>query len=572
MTSSMLLLTLLGTVALLLWGVRMVRTGMTRAFGPGLRSMLGRASGNRGVAFGTGVLVTALLQSATATTLLLASFAGRGLIALPIAIAMILGADVGSTLVAQLFAFDIKWLWSVAMLAGVVLFSTGEHERIRGSGRIAIGLGLMLLALQILGEFGGALRASPTMAVVLRALSAEAMIAVLVAALLTWLAHSSLAIILLIMSLAATGAIEPSLALALVIGANIGGSLAPIAILSDSPVAARRVPIGNFIARLVVSVPALLLVPAVVPALESLATGPDRLVLLFHTAFNVAVAAIFLPLLGPLAGFVERIVPDGSTQGDRAVVKNLDPSALGSPPEALGCAMRETLVVGDIVLDMLRRSLGAIEGNDPRVVKDIEKTDDLVDRLHEAIKHYLIRASRSDLTEAEAHRYVEILTFNANLEHIGDIIDRNLMELAAKKIRRGYAFSPEGLEELRRFHGHVVNNMRLALNVFATRDLTLARRLIAEKAAMRTRELEWAERHYARLKQGLAQSIETSAIHLDIIRDLKRINSHLTSAAYPILEAAGELRESRLRDRAPMDDGEARVPHSRPRSSGAGSV
>jgi phosphate:Na+ symporter len=547
MTGNTLLLTMLGAVALLLWGVRMVRTGMTRAFGPALRGLLGRASANRGTAFGAGVLVTALLQSSTATALLLASFAGRNLISLPIALAMILGADVGSTLVAQVFAFDIKWLWAGAMLGGVALFSAAEHERFRGSGRIAIGLGLMLLALQILGEVGGALRASPTVAVVLQAISAEPLIAVLTSALLTWLAHSSLAIVLFVMSLAATGAVEPQLALVLVIGANVGASLAPLAALADAPVAARRVPIGNLVARLSVAVPAIYLLPLVSPYLEVMSGGAARHVLVFHTAFNLVVAVVFLPLLAPLAALVRRILPEPAPQYDPAKPQNLDSSALGSPPEALGCAMRETLAVGHIVLDMLRRSLMAIEGNDPRAVKDVEKMDDVVDSLHEAIKLYLIRASKADLTEGEARRYVEILTFNTNLEHIGDIIDRNLMELAAKKIRRGYTFSPEGLTEIRDFHGHVVDNMRLALNVFATRDVTLARRLLAEKTAMRARELEWADRHYARLKQGLSRSIETSAIHLDIIRDLKRVNSHLSSAAYPILEAAGELRESRLR-------------------------
>jgi phosphate:Na+ symporter len=182
------------------------------------------------------------------------------------------------------------------------------------------------------------------------------------------------------------------------------------------------------------------------------------------------------------------------------------------------------------------------------VVKELEKADNDVDALYEAIKLYLIRASKTDMSEDDSRRYEEILTFTTNLEHIGDIIDKNLMELATKKIKKRYTFSAEGLAELKRFHGQVVDNMRLALNVFATRDVALARRLLQEKAGMRAREFEAAEHHFARLKQGRSESIETSSIHLDIIRDLKRINSHLTSVAYPILEAAGELRQSRLRE------------------------
>ncbi len=549
MAGSEVLLTLLGGVALLLWGVRLVRTGLTRAFGAALRSILNKASKNRVVAFGAGIGVAGILQSATATALLLASFAGRGLVTLPVALAIMLGADVGTTLVAQIFAFDIKWLWTIAMVSGVVLFSASQDDRAKNVGRIAIGLGLMLLALSVLGTVSGALRESPTVAVVLAALGTEPALAVLVSALLTWFAHSSLAVVLLVLSLAAGGVIGPVLAVAMVLGANLGGAIAPLTALTGSPVAARRVPFGNLIARGLVGIMMVPFLSWVVPLLEHVSSDPGRLVLNFHTAFNIFVALVFLPLLTPLARFVTWLLPTPEQPQGRAVAQHLEANVLDTPSEALGCAMRETLHVGHIVLEMLRKSLVAIEGQDLKVVKELEKADDDVDALHEAIKLYLIRASKTEMDDAESRHYVEILTFTTNLEHIGDIIDKNLMDLAAKKIKKRYSFSPEGMAELKRFHGQVVDNMRLALNVFATRDVTLARRLLLEKTTMRAKEFEAADRHFARLKAGRAESIETSSIHLDIIRDLKRINSHLTAVAYPILEAAGELRESRLRDK-----------------------
>ena len=548
MTGSHALLTILGGVALLLWGVRMVRTGMTRAFGSLLRTVLGRASHNRFTAFAAGVGVTGVLQSSTATALLLASFAGRGLITLPVALAMMLGADVGTTLVAQVFAFDIKWLWAVGMFAGIVLFNASSNDKVRNAGRIAIGLALMLLALNLLGVVSGAMRESPTVRVVLSTLGSEPLIAVIVAAGLTWLVHSSLAFVLFVMSLAASGLVDSVLAVALVLGANIGGSIAPYMALSGAPAIARRVPLGNMIARACIALVALLVVRQISGPIADLSGSPERLVLNTHTFFNIAVALAFLPLVGPLGQLATRILPAETTARDRRTPRHLDPSVLDSPSEALACAMRETLNVGDIVLDMLQRSLPAIERNDSKMVKELEKADDDVDALHEAIKLYLIRSSKTDMSEEDARRYVEILTFNTNLEHIGDIVDKNLMELAAKKIKRGFAFSPEGQQELKRFHGLVVDNMRLALNVFATRDVALARRLLLEKTSIRAREFEAAEKHFARLRSGRPESIETSSIHIDVVRDLKRINSHLTSVAYPILEAAGELRASRLRE------------------------
>lgn len=551
MAGSELLLTLLGGVALLLWGVRMVRTGLTRAFGAPLRALLSRASRNRGTAFIAGVGAAGILQSATATALLLASFAGRGLVTLPVALAIMLGADVGTTLVAQIFAFDIKWLWSAAMIVGVVVFSISDSDRAKSIGRISIGLALVLLALTVLGTVSGALRESPTVAIVLSALGTEPTIAVLVAAVLTWIAHSSLAVVLFILSLALSGAVAPTLALALVLGANIGGAISPLTALTGASVDARRVPLGNLVARGLVAIAMIPLIPLLgwaVTLLGHISADPGRMVLNFHTAFNIVVALVFLPLLTPLTRLVTWILPPPAQAPDRAVAQHLEAGVLDTPSEALGCAMRETLHVGDIVLEMLRKSLLAIEGSDMKIVKEVEKADDDVDSLYEAIKLYLIRASKSNMGEAESRRYVEILTFTTNLEHVGDIIDKNLMELAAKKIKKRYSFSSEGLAELKRYHEQVVDNMRLALNVFATRDVTLARRLLQVKTAMRVKEFEAADRHFERLKQGRAESIETSSIHLDIIRDLKRINSHLTSVAYPILETAGELRDSRLRE------------------------
>jgi phosphate:Na+ symporter len=567
MDGSELLVTVMGGVALILWSVRMVRTGMTRAFGASLRQFVGNACSNRAKAFMVGIGVTGLLQSGTATALLLASFASRKLVTLPLALAIMLGADVGTALVTQVYSIDIKWIWAALLFTGVVLFNASEVDRIRGVGRILIGFGLMLLGLTIIGEVSGQLRHSPILQMVLSSLGSEQvpLLAVLTAAVMTWLAHSSLAMVLFVMSLASGGAIDGKLAVALVLGANLGGAIVPFAALSRSAVAARRVVVGNLILRTCGVVLALPIVGLLALAVANISPDPARLAINFHLALNVALAVLAMPFLGLLAKLATHLLPEPIVNtADSRLPRHLDPSVLDTPSEALACAMRETLAMGDIVLDMLKRALSAIAGNDMKAVKDVEKTDNDVDALHEAIKLYLIRASKADMGQEDSRRYVEILTFTTNLEHIGDIIDKNLMELAAKKIKKRYAFSPEGWAELQIFHGRVVDHLRLALNVFATRDVALARRLLREKITMRTAEFEAADKHFARLKEGRTQSLETSSIHLDIIRDLKRINSHLTSVAYPILEAAGELAQSRLRDTPPIaaEPAEPLPPHS----------
>jgi phosphate:Na+ symporter len=307
-------------------------------------------------------------------------------------------------------------------------------------------------------------------------------------------------------------------------------------------------PLGNLFMRAAIALPVLFAVAPTAKFLAMIEADPGRLVINFHTAFNIVVALLFLPAVGWVAALAARVLPDQPRVVSLGTPKHLDTNVFDTPSEALACALRETLHLGDQVVDMLRDALLAMEKSDLKLVREVEKADDAVDRLHEAIKLYLVKVSEVGMSEDESRRYVEILTFTTNLEHVGDIIDKNLMELAAKKIKHRYAFSREGFEDLRQFHGRVMDNMRLAFNVFATRDIALARRLLAEKTALRTAELAAADSHYARLREGRPESLETSAIHLDVIRDLKRINSHLTSVAYPILEAAGELRDSRLRE------------------------
>ncbi len=545
--ATQLLAQLLGSVALLLWGVRMVRTGATRAFGSELRRVMAACSASRLKSFLSGLAVTGLVQSSMATALVVSSFAARGLVALPVALAMMFGADVGSTLVAQVFAFDVKWMWSLAVLAGVVLFNASATDRTRGMARMAIGVGLVLLSLTHLGEVAQPLGRSQAFRTVMSAIAGEPFIALLVSAVVTWFVHSSLTIVLFIMSLAGAGAVTTPEALALIAGANVGGAFAPLVAQSGQVAAARRVPLGNVIVRAVAALAALPLIGLVAPWFEAMGGGAARAAINFHTAFNLVAALVALPLTGPLARLCVRLMPDPPETTEAKGPRYLDDALLEQPDEALASAMRETLRVGDKIEAMLRNTLLVFQRDDQKLMKQVAEADNEVDKLYESIKNYLMKISRNELPASDAQRYVEILTFTTNLEHIGDIVDKNLLELAAKKIKHRYAFSNQGFEEIRDFHARVIANLRLAMNVFATGDVNLARKLLAEKTALRDLERRAADSHFARLREGRMESIETSSIHVDLLRDLKRINGHLTSVAYQILETAGELTESRLK-------------------------
>ena len=536
MSGTQLLVNFLGGVALLVWAVRMVRTGMMRAFGPQLRRAIGACTTNRVAAAGTGMAVTAVLQSSAATALIVSSLAARGMIPAALALAIMLGADVGSALVAQIYAFDLRWLSPLVIAAGVTTFIASRTDRTRHVARIAIGVGLMLLALSLITAASSPLRESPGFAVLLSSLDGDPLLAMLLAALLTWLAHSSLAMILLVMALAGAQALSPSLALALVLGVNIGGAIAPLAVQTSAVAAARRVPLGNLLMRSAGALALLPVLPLVADWFGMLEASQGHTVIHAHLAFNLLVAAAFLPLVGSVARFCVRIIPDNAPARSAATPQYLDPTLLDTPSEALACAARECLRLGDMVDHMLQRGMLVLEHGDTRLLKEVSQDDDLVDQLHEAIKLYLIQLSRVHMSHGESDRCMEIIWFTINLEQIGDIIEQNLMGLAAKKVRHVRQFSPEKLANVKQIHAQVSDNLQLSLNVLMSRDPYLAQRLLQAKRKLRKLESSAVQAHFDRLRSS-TKAIADSAIYLDVIRDLKRINSHLSRVAYPLIEA-----------------------------------
>lgn len=541
-----LLLNLLGGVALLLWATRMVKTGVLRAFGERFRRAVARATANPILACLTGIGVASAVQSSSATGLIVVSFAERGLITLSAALAVMLGADVGSTLVVQALSFNLQALVPALLILGVLAFMAVESATVQQIGRIVIGLALMILSLGMVVAASEALRGSPVLALMLQRLAEDPVLAVIVGALLTWLFHSSVAMVLLVISLTAVGMLAPTLGMALVLGANIGSGLIPIGLSLKAPAAAKRVLFGNLAFRVIGAVLALLVLDLLAGEMARLEARAPRQIADFHTLFNLALAVVFLPLTALAARLLERFVPE--TQATREpTIEHLDESLLDRPNLALGSATREVMRLADMVEIMLRETILAFGENGEKRREAIKGLDNPVDRLQEEIKLYLTRLTRNPLSDEDSRRAFDLILFTTNLEHIGDIIDKSLLELAAKKQRLHLAFSPEGWAEIRALHARVVDQMRLAMTVFVTRDLKMARELVLEKDNIRSAERGATESHLKRLREGTVASIETSALHLDILRDLKRINAHITSVAYPILEASGELRESRLR-------------------------
>ena len=543
------LLNLLAAVALLVWGTHMVRTGVLRVFGANLRSLLARSMGNRFSAALSGIGVTALVQSSTATSLMTSSFVGQGLITLPAALAVMRGADIGTALMSVLFSVDLSWLSPLLIFTGVVLFISRQATTAGRVGRVLIGLGLMLLALQMVVEATEPLLSSPAMKAVLTSLNSDLLLEITVGALLAVLAYSSLAIVLLIAAMASSSVVPLDVALGLVLGANLGSGVLAVLTTAKSAIPMRQVTLGNLMFK---ALGVVLVAPFIglwLKHARPLIPDATQAVVLFHLAFNIVISIGFIGLTHWVARFTERLLPlpkAGSNTLQRP--RHLDPSALSTPSLAISCAAREALHQADVVETMMVGMLRVIRDNDLQMAEDLRKMDDTVDELYSAIKYYLTKISREALGEVEARRWADIISFTINMEHIGDSIERILIDIEDKKIRKGRSFSEAGMAEITELHTRLVANLRLGMGVFLNGNVRDAQKLLEEKARFRDLERAYADTHLARLSGNTLSSIETSSLHIDLLSDLKRINSHICSIAYPILESAGALAPSRLRE------------------------
>ena len=548
MDFSITLVNLAGSVALLLWGVHMVQTGVQRALGARLRGLLGVALRNRGQAFLAGIGVTAILQSSTATGLMVTGFAAGGLVDLVPALAVMLGANVGTTLIVQMLSFNVAEVAPALILIGVLMFrrtSAGPRD----FGRVLIGLGLLLMALRQFIGLLDPIEDAPNQRLLMGAVATQPVLDVILAAGLTWAAHSSVAVVLLTMSFAAKGVVPPAAAFALVLGANLGTAINPVLEggAGDDPVA-RRLPIGNLVNRAFGVVVGLALLPVLGPWLVAVDPDKARVVVDFHTGFNLLLALVFFPLLRPYAALLRRLLPARIDPADPSRPLYLDPAAIEVPMVALGAATREALRMADSLEGMLQGFRDALQRPERRVLSELKRLDEVLDTLNTAIKAYMTALPSEAMTEADHRRVAEILSFAINLEQAGDVVDQGLLGIVAKQVKRGLVFSPEEAEPLRRIIDRLIGNLRAAAALLVTGDDRAARLLVEEKEVFRSLEAEATAAHFEHLREGRVGSVETSALHLDALRDLKRVNAHLVAAAaYPVLEGKGELLASRLR-------------------------
>ncbi|MBN9316798.1 MAG: Na/Pi cotransporter family protein [Devosia sp.] len=541
------MLNIAGAVALLLWGTHMVQTGVQRAFGPRLRTFLARTLKNRLAALLAGIGVTTLLQSSTATGLMATAFAADGLVPLVPAMAIMLGANIGTALIVTVLSFNIAILALPLVLLGVLLFRRDTSAMLHDLGRSFIGLGLMILALHQMLTLLQPFEQSRELVTMLGLIATAPLLAIALGAAAAWATHSSVAVVLFVMSLAASRVIPIEPALLLVAGANLGSALNPLLGATAGDPVARRLPLVNLGNRVVGVILAWLLVAPIAEGLAGLHLAGAPAVAAFHLAFNLVLALVALPFLAPLARLAERLVPARPDAEHPGQPIYLDRSARETPIVAIGGAAREALRLADALEVMLIGAREALTRGDRKLIAETRAKDDVLDSLNNAIKEYLSAFDPEDLSDSDQHRLQQILVFAMNMEQAGDVIDRNLLPHASKRLKRGLLPDAGNEAELVEMLDRLIANTRTAASLFVTEDARIARSLAEEKLAFRRAEQMATTSHFAHMRDGISAASQSSALHLDLIRDMKQVNSHIVAAAaYPVLDRVGELLPTRL--------------------------
>jgi phosphate:Na+ symporter len=533
MTSAdLVLFAILGGTALLLYGVRLVGEGLQRAAGTRLRHLLSTLTGNRLKALLVGAGVTAVLQSSSATSVMLVGFASAGLLTLQQTIGVILGADIGTTVTVQLLAFDLLALSPLVVFIGFVVWASARGT-ISYIGQAILGFGFLFLGMKLIADGTAPLTRSALFGDLLRALTDQPLLLLLIAAALTGAVRSSAAIIGLALSLATAGALPLVAAIPIIFGANIGTAVTALLAAIGQNAEARRVAAAHAAFKVV---GVILFYPLIGPFADLVSrTAPDvpRQIANAHTIFNVVVAALFLPASDWAARAFTRLIPERGTKDVGAIY--LNPQTLDTPAVALGQALRETLRMGDVVVQSLKESVAVLEHNDETLMRKVISRDDVIDRLEEDIKQFLVQLGAQQLTEEQSERETALIFVIANLEEIGDVIEKNLMEIAEKKIRGGHTFSTQGWGEIFDVFAKVNENLELALSALASQDASIAEKVIRHKTRINLLERQLRQKHIQRLHEGLRESIDTSSLHLDILANLKRANSLAAGIAYAVL-------------------------------------
>ncbi|MBT5300885.1 MAG: Na/Pi cotransporter family protein [Tateyamaria sp.] len=536
-----------GAAALLIWAVRLVRTGVERGFATPMRKWLRHSTRNRLIAATTGMSAAVLLQSSTAVAVLLSNFVSKGVLTATTGLVILLGADVGSAVVTQLLIVRQPILIPFLLLFGIIVFLRSEGSSARQIGRIMIGLALIFVSLDMIRIATEPMISNPGTQIVMAYLGRDLLTAFVIGAVFAWGIHSSVAAVLLFVTLTGQTVLPISAAAAMILGANLGGGFIAYILTYSAPIVARRMIVGNLFLRGGGASLAVLLITLIPELLMNLGTTPARQAINLHLIFNLILAITALPFVGVIMTILSYVMKEKLNKiGDLDTVSALDKNLLDRPQRAIDCAARELLGMGQKVERMLTAVEPLYDQWDSAAAQMIEDQDGSIKQMHLDVKLYLAQLGQIGLDEELSRRSMELASISSSLDTASDAIARIMLDLARRLDNQKLQFSAQGREEIKDFTDRVQSNVQLALNVMMNQNPAEARELVEAKEKVRKVEQKLQRSHIGRLREGLSESIDTSNIHQETLRALKQVNTAFSMVGHPILLKSGDLLKSRL--------------------------
>ena len=531
-----LFLQVIGGVFLLLYGVRLTGQGFELAFGAKLSRLWVGPGGGRFRAFGAGVLSTSLIQSSGAVVAMVVSFTEIAPLSLPHSLAVVLGADLGSTVTVQILSFRIYRYAFLVVSVGVILYLWGRKGTLRAIGQGILGFGLLLLALMFLAGAASEIGSITSLRLLMADLAQAPVVSFLWGVLLSALFQSGTAVMILLIAFSQQGVLPLPAVLPLVLGANVGGTSLAFTASSGLAAEGRRVAWGHLLMKTVGAALFLPFFSAAQGILSSLSPDPSRIVANAHTMFNFTLAILFFPLLTRLSSALCRMVPGKTSLIPAGKPAYLDRDHLPATGAALGQVAREIVRMADMIQEMQELGLQAVRSMDVDLVTRIARADDDVDRLNREVKVFLSKLGEGALDPEQTRRAVAYISIVSDLENIGDFLDKTLGEHLRKLAERNQRFSEEGSRELQSLMREVESMYGEAVSAFVTRDKRAAEIVISRKKVVGQMERQLRIAHIHRLQKGTPESLESSAAHLDILSSWKVIASHCASIAYNVIQ------------------------------------
>jgi len=529
----MFLIKLAAGLALIIFGVRFLRKGLDRLLGGQLIVWLEHATRNRAQAMCAGAVTGVLAPSSTGLSLLTAQILGNGKASTEMMLAVLLGANVGMTVLANIAALQVEHYAGILLFLGVIAFQFATPERIRGIGQCLLSLGFIFLAMNFLKEGAAGFGASQDVSIIFGVLDHHPDILCIAAAILAVLLQSSTATVGLGIGLAAGGVLHNSLFIPWIIGTNIGLGFTSL-FVSRTNLEGRRLGLANLLAKIVVAFLIIALVPRTLFASLSLPV-PQQLALM-HTAFNVLVALISLPLLGGLLAVVKKTFVPDPPYSEEAPKTFLNPEALETPSLALAHATRETLRMADEVKVMLQNLWAAHLQGSVIPVKNIHAQDDAIDEINQQMMLYLSQIG--EMNQFDRAWHFTLLSYSSELETIADIIEKNLLSTVNKQLTENLSLNPAEEAVLENLYQKTLLQFEHAASFITTRGSAAAQVIIASNNDINEWCLAQKRIHYEQLKPGVKEALSGSLCFLDVLEGLRRISEHLSAGAYSLKHAA----------------------------------